>query len=60
MCGLASNITFEPIFQRRKDDTTTNVCSSKMELINSHDILIKSVTNKWHGELNGEIPPQLG
>jgi hypothetical protein len=31
-----------------------------MELINSHDILVKSVTNKWHGELNGEIPPQLG
>jgi hypothetical protein len=21
MCGLASNITFEPIFWRRKDDT---------------------------------------
>jgi hypothetical protein len=31
-----------------------------MELINNHDILIKSIANKWHGELNGEIPPQLG
>jgi len=31
-----------------------------MELINSHDILIKSIANKWHGELNGKNPPQLG